>query len=96
MNDKEFINELSYRSGYTAKEAEQLADSFVNSMVQALLEGKTVVWDGVGSFDIEKKMEYISVDPSTGKRFLVPPELSLRFKSERVSEENTKSYNTNE
>lgn len=91
MNDKEFVNELSYRLGCTPKEAEQLVGSFVNSMVQALQEGKTVVWDGIGSFDIEKNTEYISVDPSSGKRFLVPPELGLRFKSDWIFEENTRS-----
>jgi nucleoid DNA-binding protein len=40
-----------------------------------------VVLQDFGSFEVEKKMEYISVNPVTKQRFLVPPELAVSFKS---------------
>ena len=71
MTNKEFIEELSRRLEKTEKEC----------VSQSLQENKTVVLQDFGSFEVEKKMEYISVNPVTKQRFLVPPELAVSFKS---------------
>ena len=46
-----------------------------------LPEDETGVESQEAVTEVEKKMEYISVNPVTKQRFLVPPELAVRFKS---------------
>ena len=40
-----------------------------------------------GIYPIGKKMERISVNPTTGKRYLIPPKLVLAFKQSNVLKE---------
>lgn len=80
MNNKEFISELSKKMGYTNKDATQLVSSVLNVMSQELQEGKSVVIQGFGTFDVKKKLERISVNPITHQRMLIPPKLVLSYK----------------
>lgn len=80
MNNKEFISELSKRTGYTNKDTTQLVSSVLNVMTQELQEGKSVAIQGFGTFDVKKKLERISVNPVTHQRMLIPPKLVLSYK----------------
>ena len=80
MNNKEFISELSRRLSYNNKETTQLVSSVLSIMTQELQEGKTIAIQGFGTFEVKKKMERISVNPSTQQRMLIPPKLVLTFK----------------
>lgn len=80
MNNKEFVGELSRRLGYTNKDAAQLVASMVDIMGEQLQDGKTLSFQGFGTFDVKKKMERITVNPATKQRFLIPPKLVLNFK----------------
>lgn len=80
MNNKEFISELSKRMGYSNKDATQFVSSVLNIMSQELQDGKSVVIQGFGSFDVKKKLERISVNPVTRQRMLIPPKLVLSYK----------------
>lgn len=79
MNNKEFISELSKRMGYSNKDATQFVSSVLNVMSQELQDGKSVVIQGFGSFDVKKKLERISVNPVTRQRMLIPPKLVCRI-----------------
>ena len=80
MNNKEFIFELSRRLSYNNKETTQLVSSVLGIMTQELQEGKTIAIQGFGTFEVKKKMERISVNPSTQQRMLIPPKLVLTYK----------------
>ena len=80
MNNKEFISELSRRLSYNNKETTQLVSSVLGIMTQELQEGKTIAIQGFGTFEVKKKMERISVNPSTQQRMLIPPKLVLNYK----------------
>ncbi|MBP3669422.1 MAG: HU family DNA-binding protein [Bacteroides sp.] len=80
LNNKEFISELSKRMGYSNKDATQFVSSVLNVMSQELQDGKSVVIQGFGSFDVKKKLERISVNPVTRQRMLIPPKLVLSYK----------------
>ena len=54
--------------------------SVLNIMTQELQEGKTIAIQGFGTFEVKKKMERISVNPSTQQRMLIPPKLVLTYK----------------
>ncbi|MBR4922685.1 MAG: HU family DNA-binding protein [Bacteroidaceae bacterium] len=80
MNNKEFISELARKLGYTNKETTQLLSSAIGVMTQELQEGKLIAIQGFGSFEVKKKMERISVNPTTQQRMLIPPKLVLSYK----------------
>lgn len=80
MNNKEFTSELSRRLGYTIKDTSELISSLLQDMTQQLEDGNCISLQGFGSFEVKKKSERISVNPSTKQRMLVPPKLVLTFK----------------
>ena len=80
MNNKEFISELARKLGYTNKETTQLLSSAIGVMTQELQEGKLIAIQGFGSFEVKKKMERISVNPTTQQRMFIPPKLVLSYK----------------
>ena len=80
MNNKEFISELARKLGYTNKDTAQLLSSAIGVMTQELQEGKTIAIQGFGTFEVKKKMERISVNPTTQQRMLIPPKLVLSYK----------------
>lgn len=80
MNNKEFITELSERTGYSQRDTQKLVDGIVNAMGDAFQEDNAVLVPNFGIFETKKKMERIMVNPSTGQRMLVPPKLVLGFK----------------
>lgn len=84
MNNKEFTTELSLRLGYTVKDASELINSLLSAMVDELQEGKIITIQGFGSFEVKKKAERISVNPTTKQRMLVPPKLVLYYKPNNV------------
>ena len=80
MNNKEFIAELSRRLGYTNKDTARMVSSLLGIMTQELQDGNTIAIQGFGTFEVKKKMERISVNPSTQQRMLIPPKLVLSYK----------------
>ena len=80
MNNKEFISELARKLGYTNKDATQMVSSAISVMTQELQEGKTIAIQGFGTLEVKKKVERISVNPTTQQRMLIPPKLVLSYK----------------
>lgn len=80
MNNKEFIAELSERTGYSMKDTQRLVNNIVNAMGDAFQEDNSVLVPNFGIFEAKKKLERVIVNPSTGQRMLVPPKLVLNFK----------------
>lgn len=69
MNNKELVNELSSRLGYTNKDAATLVSSIVSIMGDGFSNGKKVSFDDFGQFEVKKKMERITVNPLTHSVF---------------------------
>ena len=80
MNNKEFTSELAERLGYTIKDTAELIGSLLSDMVQELEEGNVIAVQGFGSFEVKKKAERITVNPTTKQRMLVPPKLVLAYR----------------
>lgn len=80
MNNKEFTSELSRRLGYTAKDTNELISALIQEMTRQLEDGNVIQIQGFGSFEVKKKTERISVNPTTKQRMLVPPKLVLTYK----------------
>ena len=80
MNNKEFINELAERTGYSPKDTQKLVDNIINAMGDAFQEDNAVLVPNFGTFEPKKKLERVIVNPASGQRMLVPPNLVLGFK----------------
>ena len=80
MNNKEFTSELSRRLGYTKKDTSELVSSLLSCMTEQLEEGNIIAIQGFGTFEVKKKIERISVSPTTKQRMLVPPKLVLTYR----------------
>ncbi len=90
MNNKEFTSELSKRLGYTQKDASELISTLLSCMTEQLEGGNVIAIQGFGTFEVKKKVERISVSPTTKQRMLVPPKLVLTYKPSMLLKEKFK------
>ncbi|MCQ2266692.1 MAG: HU family DNA-binding protein [Bacteroidaceae bacterium] len=80
MNNKEFLGALSTQLNISNKEAERLVETLTDCLATSVDEETSVSIQGFGNFEVKKKLERVAVNPSTKKRYLVPPKLVLNFK----------------
>lgn len=89
MNNNAFVGEVSRRLGYEEKDAERILASLFEIITEELQEGNIVELGNLGDFRVEKRIEKIVSDASTGRRFLVPPELQVIFEPGSAWKEET-------
>ncbi len=80
----ELIQRLSSSTGLSSEKTEALLNGFVKTLVDSTIEGDAVAIPGFGTFQPKKIEEHISTDSSAGKRYLIPPEIKVEFKSSVV------------
>ena len=80
MKNKELVTELAARMGWTAQEVAETLSVLSSVVSSRLVDNDTIYLQGFGQFEVKKKAERISVNPSNGKRYLVPPKLVPGFK----------------
>ncbi len=91
MNEKEFIDALSAKTGIDDKRISKLMSSVADIVSSNLQECKDVTIQGFGVFETKKKMEKIEVNASTGKRILFPPKLLVGFRPSSLLKERINS-----
>lgn len=80
MDTKAFINILAERLGRDPEEVAFLVASLGEAMADIVIDGNSVAIPGFGQFEPKMRGERITTHPSTGKKILVPPKLSMVFK----------------
>ena len=80
MGSEMCIRDRADRLGYTIKDTSELISSLLSDMTQELEDGNAIAIQGFGSFEVKKKAERISINPSTKQRMLVPPKLVLTYR----------------
>ncbi len=80
MDNKTFVERLSEGSGLDKDSISALIRSLGDILVDNALSGNVISIPSFGSFESKKKKERIAVHPSTAKRLLIPPKLTLVFK----------------
>ncbi len=91
MNNKEFVAELSRKTGYKNDQTQKMLLTVLNSMGDGFMEGDYVQIPNFGTFEVKKKLERVMVNPTTGQRMLVPPKLVLGFKPNQSWKEKVKN-----
>lgn len=87
MNNRQFLTQLSGKCSIDEKQASEHVQTLIEVLQQVWHEGDAVSLSGFGVFEVKKKNERISVNPTTGVRMLVPPKLALSFKPSSVLKE---------
>lgn len=87
MNNKEFIAELSQRSGYSQESTQRLVRSVIEAMATQFDEGENIAVANFGTFELKKRMERIVVNPTSGQRMMVPPKIVLGYKPAQAVKE---------
>ena len=84
MNNKDFIGELAKQTNQSVGVVTKLVNDTLKIFEEHFQQGDAVSISSFGTFEVKKKMERISVNPTTGKRYLIPPKLVLGFKQSNV------------
>ncbi len=80
MDHKSFLNRLQERLGKDKGEVDRYMAAFLHIVKERCSQMDSVSIQGFGSFEPKKKLERVVVNPTTGKRMLVPPKMVLTFK----------------
>ncbi|MCQ2334710.1 MAG: HU family DNA-binding protein [Paludibacteraceae bacterium] len=77
----------------TKMQTEALLNTTSDVLVQALLDGKSVLMQNFGTLEVKQKNERLTVHPKTGIRTLTPPKLQVYFKPNAGLKEELKRSN---
>lgn len=80
MDTKSLINQLALSLDRDPEDVAVVLKSLSDAIASQVKEGNTVALPGFGTFEPKMRAERIANHPSTGKRILVPPKLSMVFK----------------
>ncbi|MDR1981453.1 MAG: HU family DNA-binding protein [Tannerellaceae bacterium] len=96
MKNKELVKEISGRLGWTPDDVSGMISALGVLIGSRLVDDDMVCLDGFGQFEARKKGERVSVNPSNGKRYLVPPKLVPVFKPDATVKTQLKELGSNE
>lgn len=80
MNNKEFIADVAGKVAVASSQCQKMVNELADTLASALELDNEVVVAGLGNFETKQKKERIMVNPSTGKKMLVPPKIVINFK----------------
>ncbi|MBP5306620.1 MAG: HU family DNA-binding protein [Paludibacteraceae bacterium] len=80
MNYKGLQTRISAKTGLSNEEVDVLVQSLEKVMLDEIKSGKTVNFQGFGSFELKQRKERQSVNPMTQKRTIVPAKQVIAFK----------------
>lgn len=81
MDAKGLTEELEKRLGRDSHDINLLCKELSAVIGETVSQGISVSIPGFGSFESKKRNERIVIHPSTGKKILLPPKISVIFKS---------------
>lgn len=80
MDSKQLIEKICEDTTLSREEVARMIGGLVSVIGNAAIEMDSVIISGFGAFEPRKRMERIAVQPSTGKKLLLPPRLLLGFR----------------
>ena len=80
MDNKALLDAVAKRMNRDAEDVNKLVDAFVSVVKTRCGELDSIAVPGFGTFETKKKLERVVVNPTTGKRMLVPPKVVLSFR----------------
>ena len=91
MDNKLFIKKLSESTERSPKEIEALIDGVVSIFKEKCKNMESIAVPVFGTFEPRKRLERVNIHPSTGKKILIPPKITLSFKMSGVLKQKLKN-----
>lgn len=92
MDHKTFLESLSQRVNAGKEETSEMIASLCQVLTEAALDGDSVTFPGFGSFEPRKRIERIALHPSTGKRMLIPPKITMTFRPSTLLKQKVRNH----
>lgn len=92
MDNRTFIELLSQRVNAGKEETSDMVASLCQVLADATLAGDSVTFPGFGSFEPRKRIERIALHPSSGKRMLIPPKITLTFRPSTLLKQKVRDH----
>lgn len=92
MEHRTFIESLSQKVGAGKEETTEMVEALCDVLTEAVLNADTVTFPGFGSFEPRKRMERIAMQPSTGKRMLIPPKITVSFRPSTLLKQKVRNH----
>ncbi|MBP8975199.1 MAG: integration host factor subunit beta [Bacteroidetes bacterium] len=92
MTKADIVDKIASATGLTKVETEAVVDGFIQSVIDAMKEGKNIEIRGFGSFKVKKRKGRMARNPRTGEQVLVGEHYVPYFK---VSKEMKQAVNDN-
>jgi DNA-binding protein HU-beta len=80
MTKADIVEKIALGTGLTKLETEAIVEGFLNSVIQALSEGKGIEIRGFGSYKVKKKRARNARNPRTGEKVFVGEHFVPAFK----------------
>ena len=84
MNNKDFISELSKKTGLSQEDTQGAVSTLMKALGKCFEEGHDVQIPQVGTFIVRKHKERVLLNTTTQQRKLLPPQVTLHFVPETV------------
>ena len=91
MDNKELVERLSEKLGRSKADINKLIGALAEVVKTKASELDSIAVPGFGTFEAKKKNERVVTNPSSGKRMLVPPKITLGFKVSNVLKKKKKN-----
>ncbi|MDR0370306.1 MAG: HU family DNA-binding protein [Prevotellaceae bacterium] len=91
MNHKELIADIAGKIDLTKTEVEHLLDIIVDVCCEQLEGRGSIGMQSFGVFDVKKREERLTVHPTTQKRMMIPPKLTVNFKQSSILKDKLKN-----
>lgn len=84
MDNKKLVETVAANLGRSTGDVEKLVEALAGVIRTQCSEMDSVVVPSFGTFEPKKRNERVMFHPSTGKRMLVPPKVTLGFRVSNV------------
>ena len=91
MDTKALLVIIIEKTGIDTSTAESLLDSLVEVIGSECSDMNSIALPGFGSFEPKKRQERVAVHPSTGRRMLIPPKITLSFRPSALLKQKVKN-----
>lgn len=87
MNKAELVLAVAEKVGVSKREAEEVVDTLLGEVTNALLKGEEVKLTGFGTLSVKTRAERVGTNPSTGAKITIPAAKTVAFKVSKALKE---------
>ena len=81
MKKAELIAEIAKKTGLSKKDINEVINATIETMQEALKEGKKISFIGFGSFETVTRAPRVARVPKTGEEIQIPETKAVKFKA---------------